>query len=869
MTEHAAVVGFLADWPNATPTQHLSDPCSERVRQAVAALTDSPTDVGEGDLAGLIGHWLTRESLAGRGNRVRVPRGVSWPTEERWKTAGLTVVTRDASGFVLAPGDPWKPNWEPGRLCRPEDPPPLDAAFREARQRADDLTDRPAADPCLRDVLGDGFARFTCPGQQVAVRAAFLLPPGQTLLVVLPTGAGKSLVGLAPAVLGWPARGTTLVVVPTVALAFDQAHQARALLARAGAHTALPLAWHSGLAEEDRVAIKRAVRDGTQPILFASPEAILQSLSPALFDAAAAGLLRAMVIDEAHLVAQWGNDFRPEFQSLAGLREQLLAECPEGRRFRTTLLTATLTQESFATLRALFGTPQVVSAVHLRPEPSYWVSHAPSWPEQRTRVLEACRRVPRPFLLYVTQQKHAEAWEGILRADGMRRVRHVHGGSGDRAGVLRLWRDNQIDAVVATSAFGLGMDKGDVRAVIHACVPETVDRYYQEVGRGGRDGRACVSVAIYTDQNLKEADGLNRERVITTDLGRQRWAAMFATRPKGGEREDVFAVDLRAKRPGQTQDNDANVGWNLQTLNLMARAGLIRLHAARPPEVERLPGESADVYEARVAAAFERYFTTARVQPLNGLDLRSPEVWEDRVQPERERTAGAAGDQLDLLKRMLSGGCEFSDALSQVYQVEGDGVWIGADPVCAGCPVCRTDGQDRTAYTLPRPVVPDAAACEPDPRLRSAAGVSVDAPLAVVTYPPPGPSGRERRRWDDLLLGVLLPRLIALGVREVSASPGWAERPAFRALYRLSPDRYVLYSSRDEVTADEWPVPRVTLLDPADPPPVVPARLFGLSRPFHLLLVPEDARDPDRAGDPYRARNPTTPLDALLTRLDR
>ena len=185
-----------------------------------------------------------------------------------------------------------------------------------------------------------------------------------------------------------------------------------------------------------------------------------------------------------------------------------------------------------------------------------------------------CRRVPRPFLLYVTQQKHAETWEQILREDGMKRVRHVHGGSGDRAGVLRLWRENRIDAVVAPSAFGLGMDKRDVRAVIHACVPETVDRFYQEVGRGGRDGRACVSIVVHTDLNLREADGLNRERVITTELGLQRWAAMFATRPKGGEREDVFAVDLRAKRPGQTQDNDANVGWNLQTLNLMARGWL-------------------------------------------------------------------------------------------------------------------------------------------------------------------------------------------------------------------------------------------------------------------------------------------------------
>ena len=866
MSDHATVVGFLADWPKLVPAEPMPDPCAERVRQAVRSLTDSPEDVGTGDLAGLIGHWLNRGAAHGHGDRVRVPRGDKWPSEAQWNASGLSVLTRDPSGFQLAPGKPWKPDWLAGSAGLP----PLEAVFEEVSRRVSDPADRPAAEPCLRDALGDKFAHFTCPGQQLAVRSAFLLPLGETLIVVLPTGAGKSLVGLAPAVLGWPVRGTTLVVVPTVALALDQAHQARELLARVGANTSLPLAWHSGLPEEDRKAVKQALRDGTQPVLFASPEAVLQSLSPALFAAAKAGLLSGLVIDEAHLVAQWGNDFRPEFQSLAGLREQLLAECPPEARFRTTLLTATLTQESFATLRSLFGPARVVSAVHLRPEPAYWVRHAPGWVEQRAWVLETCRRVPRPFLLYVTQKKHAEDWEKILRADGlMKRVRHVHGGSDDRAGVLKLWRENRIDAVVATSAFGLGMDKGDVRAVIHACVPETVDRYYQEVGRGGRDGRACVSVAVFTDRDLDDAAGLNRERVITTKLGLERWAAMFATRPPGSEKGEVFAVDLRAKRPTQTRDNDANVSWNLQTLNLMARSGLLRLHAARPPVLERAEGESTEAFDKRFKDAFERYFATARVEPLAGFDLRDPAVWDERVQPERERTAGAAGDQLDLLKQMLAGEREFADALAQVYRVEAESVYIEADPVCAGCPVCRCDGTDRSFYQLPRPGVPAVEPREPHPRLRAAAGVGDDAPLAVVSYPAPGLSGRALRRWDDLVLRVLLPQLIELGVREISAGPAWAERPPFRELNRLCPERYLLHADPSEDVSDGWPVPRVTLLDPADPPAPVPEHLFRTARPFHLLLIPDDARDPEYPTEPYRKRNPVTPLDTLLNRLDR
>jgi ATP-dependent DNA helicase RecQ len=868
MSEHAAIVELLAGWPHApTPSAPCVNACAERVRQAVAALTSAPTEVGEGDLAGLVADWLLRESAAGRGDRVRVPRATGWPDRARWEAAGLAVLTQDAGGFLLAPGVSWTPDWLPGSA----DALPLLDAFREGPRRVEDLEDRPAVDPCLGEALGERFARFTGFGQRQAVRAAFLLPPGEALLAVLPTGAGKSLVGLAPAVLGRPSRGTTLVVVPTVALAFDQAEQARELLGRLGAAPPAPLAWHAQLSEEDRRLVTRSIRDGTQPILFASPEAVVGSLSPALFDAAGVGLLRGFVVDEVHLVAQWGNDFRPAFQSLAGLRQQLLRECPEGGQFRTTLLTATLTQESFATLRTLFGALHVVAAVHLRPEPSYWVAEETgSWDIKRTRVLEVCRRVPRPFLLYVTQRKHAEQWARILRDDGMRRVRHVHGSSGDRSEVIDLWRSNRIDAVVATSAFGLGMDKRDVRAVIHACVPEAVDRFYQEVGRGGRDGRACVSITVYAETDLRDAEGLNQERVITTALGLKRWEAMFATRERGGERDEVFAVDLRAKRPGQTRDNDANVGWNLQTLNLMTRAGLLRLHAARPPEPQPREGESAEDFEARSREEFERYFATARVEPCGGYNLRDPEVWDRLVQPERERTAGAGGDQLALLKQMLDGPAEFGEALAQVYRVEGDGAWIEAVPSCGGCPVCRSEGIDRSFYVPPRPLAPPLPERQPDPRLREAARVTREATAAVVTYARPGEVGRARRRWEDLVLRLLLPRLIELGVREIGASAAWASRPVFRGLHRLAPERYLLHAAPGvEEDDDGWPVPRATLIDPADPAPAVPVELLRLPRPFHLLIVPEDARDPDRPADAYRARYPTTPIHAFLDRLER
>ena len=554
--------------------------------------------------------------------------------------------------------------------------------------------------------------------------------------------------------------------------------------------------------------------------------------------------------------------------TLAGLWAELRRRCPPGAAFRTTLLTATLTQESYVTLRTLFADLRVASAVHLRPEPAYWVSRADTWAGQRAMVLESCRQLPRPFLLYVTTRADAADWAEILKTDGMRRVRHVHGGSPDRAEVLGLWRANRIDAVVATSAFGLGMDKGDVRAVVHACVPETVDRFYQEVGRGGRDGRACVSVVVYTDRNLEEAAGLNRERVISTKLGLERWEAMFASRPPGSERGEVFPVDLRAKRAGVKQDNDANVGWNLQTLNLMARSGLVRLHFAEPPEPVRGEGESSEAFEERVEREFDGYYSTARVETLGDANHRDPAVWEAMVQAERGRTADAGSDQLELLQAMLAGRVEFADALERVYSVSDAQVSIGVEPVCGGCPVCRTEGLDRTGYSPPLASAQVISPCPPDPRLPGAAGAA-DAQVAVVTYRPAAGT-RGRRRWTDLLLGTLFPRLIELGVREIAAPPEWVRLSAFRNLYRRCSDRYILYADpADHADGDAWPVPRVTLIDPSSPPAPLALGLIRLDRPFHLLLVPDDVRDPERPTAAYRDRYPTTPFDTFMDRLER
>lgn len=392
--------------------------------------------------------------------------------------------------------------------------------------------------------------------------------------------------------------------------------------------------------------------------------------------------------------------FRPEFQAVAGLRRNLLASCPSSARFRTALLTATLTADTFLTLDTLFGPLQMISGAHLRPEPAYWIAHATSGDQKQAWLLEACRQMPRPFLLYVSRRRDAEQWAELLRADGVRRVAHVHGGSADREQTLRNWRAGRLDVVVATSAFGLGVDKADVRAVLHACVPETVDRYYQEVGRGGRDGKACLALLVHDDEDLRISRDLNRERIVTVDLGLQRWQAMHQTAEPATGRDGVLRVRLDARRPGLSGDNDANVAWNLRTLNLMARAGLLTLENERPPEVARENGETEVAFEARRHAAFENYFTQALVRPGEG-HLRR-EVWDVVVEQERQRNFQASRDQLDLLGEVLGQQREFADLFAEVYRITRGVIAVEPELTCGGCPVCRARGDD----SLREPVLP-------------------------------------------------------------------------------------------------------------------------------------------------------------------
>jgi len=650
----ASLRGLLSRVQSVDPAQMLQEPAFERLRGALADRSASALD-----RAVLLRQALLYETARRGGSpTAEVELADDWGID--WVGSGLEVAR--GSGVLRVGARPWTPRWLRGTERG------VDAWAAAEAERRFGGGSAVAGDPFLAQL---GLDTYRSRGQRAAARAVLTTPPGATLAVVLATGEGKSLLFRLVDAVGFAGqppdgrRGVTLVVVPTVALALDQA---------AATADDAPRAWVGG-ASERNTAIAEAVRAGTQGLCFASPEAACGPLRRPLLDAARAGVLRALVIDEAHLVDAWGTGFRTEFQTLAGLQHELLEASPPALQPRTICLSATLGDAARETLETLFGARsfRVLSAARLRPEPDYWTADPTGEAERAARVLEALRHVPRPAILYVTRVRDAEDWRWRLAAAGFGRMRMVHGGTvaAEREAVLDGWRRGVVDLVVATSAFGLGIDYPHVRSVLHACMPETLDRFYQEVGRGGRDGRSCLSLVLPAQGDAEVAREINDTVVIGLPRGRERWTAMFngPKRHLGGDR---FALRIDVA-PGEGAGDIDMVGerstdWNARTLTLLARAGVLRLMGGAEHAAE--------------SAAQGRWQS---VEILDH-DHLVASTWERRVGPVRRRIAAANERSLRLMHEMLSrrASCP-ADLLRELYR--------DAAPVCSRCEACRRGGE--------------------------------------------------------------------------------------------------------------------------------------------------------------------------------
>jgi ATP-dependent DNA helicase RecQ len=824
--DFTALFEVLVKWPNASvPASRANDGVFERIRQILQKASGPASH--RADLMALIAHVLRRQTArTGVKAHLTTPAGEGWPTRSDWREFGV-VAHSEANGRMIVEAEPWMPDW-----LEDVDRPVFEDVFAQKYMRVEKGCD---IDPFVREATG--FGAYVSAGQREAVRAALLMPEGETLIVSLPTGSGKSLVAQAPVLVRGLEGPVTICVVPTTALVLDQARQMRRLIgARWPGRKVPPLAWHAGLSDEERSAIKTALRTGEQGILYCSPEALTRALLPALYDAARAGLIGYLVVDEAHLVSHWGDGFRPAFQLLAGVRHGLLDEAP-APRFRTILMSATLTPEAVQTLDVLFGPKvQMVASVHLRPEVQYWIHRENDDAAKERKVLELVRHAPRPFILYATKRADASYWLRTLKREGFGRIAQFDGDTVDqeRRRVIDAWANNELDGIVATSAFGVGIDKGDVRTVIHAAVPETLDRFYQEVGRGGRDGCASASFLIYSDRDKATADRMAAPALISDELGFKRWLAMFQRAEKLDAVGSRLRINLDVVPQHADRQTDYNEAWNMRTIIMMARARVLSLRSSAPQGPKREELEEQADFDTRQEDYWAGYFRQVDLIVLknghadaNGFEAL---MGEERVRAVRASTTGGG-----LLSDMLGGAKEVSALLERLYRNYEPGRALIVAKACGGCPVDRRNADLKPIWsepavsTITRVNAPSLDAWRYTfPHLRTFSQILVPLPEAI----------------DQRDIVASLGALVSLfGIREVALPRGAAALHAeVAAMHKQTNDGLLfLQMLEDEaIVQPAYQLPRASVIDGK-----WPDHFSVLSRPLHVVLAPSSTPDPN------------------------
>lgn len=349
---------------------------------------------------------------------------------------------------------------------------------------------RPEALEVLRQVFG--FKEFR-PGQEAIISSVLA---GRDCVGIMPTGAGKSITFQVPArVLG----GTTLVVSPLIALMKDQVD---ALTEYGLKATFL----NSSLAPDVRRSRLDRLARGEFELLYASPEGLEASVGWALTNLN----LKLIAVDEAHCISHWGHDFRPAYRKLRGLK----------RRFPgvpVLALTATATRQVTRDIVEQLGMqrPQVYLGSFLRKNLRLFVfkKGAGLKPAVRKAILTIVQaRSGQSGIVYCLSRKRTESLAKFLSDHGCRAAAYHAGMDPEaRANVQQAFRDDKIDVVVATIAFGMGIDKSNVRYVIHRDMPRSLEGYYQEIGRAGRDGVASDCVLFYSWSEVKAYDGFAAE----------------------------------------------------------------------------------------------------------------------------------------------------------------------------------------------------------------------------------------------------------------------------------------------------------------------------------------------------------------------
>lgn len=511
------------------------------------------------------------------------------------------------------------------------------------------------------------YDTYRSEAQKIMIDAVMNMPEGATLMSCMATGQGKSLLALMPRYYS-DKKGITLVVVPTVSLAIDQALGANKYFKEKSA-----IAYHSGLNTKEKKKIKEDLIDNNISIIYTAPESVLTNDFMEIFEELSKrGKFEYLVIDEAHIVHEWGDQFRTEFQLLSIFRKKLLKL--SNNKIKTILLSATYTDEATDLLRRLFSENNNFIEIRgdkLRPEIQYYTTVVKSESIKEKYLKEVIALLPRPGIIYVTSLDDSKKVSKLLDEEGFYSHEKFTGevGGNEREELIKRWNNNDIDLMVATSAFGMGVDKKDVRSVIHYCIPESLNRFYQEVGRGGRDGIQSISLVIsYPKKDISAAKSLMKNKILSEEKFIARWQKMMKNPVKQLSGNELWvSSDLKPDYIRYDQfTGRQNTSWNEYVLLKLHKYKLINLK---------------DMFFDNKTG--KRYFL---LEALNTIMLNSIADLEKFISKSNEEETEIYLNNFNLMKNIVLNSDKrcISHSLVEVYKYGNE--------VCGGCEFCRKNG---------------------------------------------------------------------------------------------------------------------------------------------------------------------------------
>ncbi len=431
------------------------------------------------------------------------------------------------------------------------------------------LIEEPEAPPELLDALRNhfGYESFR-PGQVAVIQAALR---GEDTLALMPTGAGKSLCYQLPAML---LPGATVLISPLIALMKDQVDN---LPQSIRARTAFI---NSDLDQSEQERRLQDLAEGRLKLVYVAPERLRQ---PSFIHALRRANVSLFVIDEAHCISQWGHDFRPDYLFIPKALHAMSNLSAHHTAPPVLALTATATPTMREEIASALGRQmRVITTGVYRPNLRYEVYQINTKEDKLRRLVALCRETSGTGIVYARSRESCEDLAKLLRDEGVQAA-HYHAGmdKDERARTQDAWTSGKMRVVVATVAFGLGINKADVRFIIHYNLPNSLEAYCQESGRAGRDGRPARCILFYNGSDKSRLTQWLQEEALDLDFLRAVYREI--KRQMGKSFGLLAAGDLERAINNSLPDSQTSTETKVRVgISLLERGGLLRRHFDAP-----------------------------------------------------------------------------------------------------------------------------------------------------------------------------------------------------------------------------------------------------------------------------------------------